>query len=220
MKISRFRNAALCAFSATLFALPAEAQPPQKTVVRNNFVSAQAPISGSNVGFVSANKGTGPDGNPVSFIQIDLCSYHPDHEHRYCLFASGYAPPSVLSSSGVELVAVDVANISIFQGGIVDCRSGVCMGPLPIPALSFRGSWKRYRGDFSSDFETAGITRNEIRFPENTITFFRRGVESGYSAEFQGSLGTTSLQTPGGAGGATINFSRGIDIEITRTPKH
>jgi hypothetical protein len=196
----------------------APAQQTQTSIIRNNFVSAQAPLStGPNFGFVSVNKGNGPDGNPVSFINIDLCSYHPDFEHRYCLFASGYAPPNAVSSSGTQSVSVDLPNISILQGGVVDCRSGVCMGPLPVPAESLRGTWNRYDGPFSFDFESAGVTRNAGRFPENTITSVRTGRENNYSAAFRGSLGTIALETPGMFGAATINFSNGINIEITRT---
>jgi hypothetical protein len=203
---------------AALFTQGAEAQKVQTNVLKNNFVSAQAPIStGPNFGFVSVNKGHGPDGNPISFINIDLCSYHPDFEHRYCLFASGYAPPDAVSSSGTQSVTVELANISILQGGIVDCRTGGCMGPLPVPAESFRGTWNRYEGPFSFDFERTGVTRNEGRFPESTVKSIRTGRENNYSAAFRGSLGTTALETQGMFGAATINFSSGISIEITRT---
>jgi hypothetical protein len=203
---------------AALFTQGAEAQKVEKSVLKNNFVSAQVPIStGPNFGFVSVNKGNGPDGKPISVITIDLCSYHPDFEHRYCLFASGYAPPDAVSSSGTQSVTVELANISILQGGIVDCRTGGCMGPFPVPAESLKGIWNRYEGPFSFDFESTGVTRSEGRFPENTLKSIRTGRENNYSAALRGSLGTTALETPGMFGSATINFSSGTSIEITRT---
>jgi hypothetical protein len=61
----RFRSVMVAAIAAVLFAISVHAQLPQKTIIRNSTVSANAPISTAPyAGSVWARTGSGQDGKP------------------------------------------------------------------------------------------------------------------------------------------------------------
>src|SRR4051794_35724499 len=146
-------------------AVTAYSQPPQKMQIRNDAASASASItSGGFFGSVFAFSASGSDGTPISRISVDLCSYNPDWEHRYCIYADGQAAAGAISSRGFDFVQVELANIGGFYGFVLDCTSGMCTAA-PLPAVALHGIWTRYTGDYSFDYEQSGTTGNVGRYP-------------------------------------------------------
>ena len=161
------KKVTLSVIAATLCVVTAQAQAPQKTVIKNNTVSTSGQLdTGTYVLYhAGLNNGNDPDGKPAVYIVVDLCSHIPDQAHRYCVYAQGYAPLSTLTWKDAELVKVEVPDISTLQygsGGVTDCTSGSCVGG-PLPKLAFRATWTRYRGPSSSESEMFGMSKFTIR---------------------------------------------------------
>src|SRR3954471_16232755 len=175
-KITGIRSLSATIAAGIGLAVTAYAQPPQKLQIRNDAASASASItSGGFFGSVAAFAASAPDGTPISRISVDLCSYNPDWEHRYCIYADGQAPAGAISSRGFDFVQVEVANIGGFYGFVLDCTSGTCT-TAALPAVALRGTWTRYTGVYSFDNEQTGTTLNVGRYPGMMVTFRRSGT--------------------------------------------
>jgi hypothetical protein len=212
--IFHVKKVTLSVIATTLFVVTAQAE---TTLIRNNTVSTFGPITtGTYVGYVGVDNGNGPDGKPAAHVVIDVCSYIPDEQHRYCIYAEGYAPLSTMTWKDAELVSIDLPNISTLQnGGVVDCTSGACVGG-PVPPLAFRGTWTRYRGPSSSESEMFGTSKFVIRFDASIITERRTGLNRSYSAAFLGNLGNVQLTIPG-TQQARIISAQSVSVEMQRT---